>query len=128
MNLLAGLLASLATACLVSLLLGPDCLLWPLPGGMPLGNALAALGLTAASGSGLAAGWQEQGMRRLASVSLLLSLAWFPCSVLLAGNLALSFNGEAGSVWMVGTLLVCAIAVLTLVLALVRLTAEWRAG
>ena len=96
-----GLLLVVAAFALLSLVLGAPYLESQLPGGLPIGNALAAVGLCAAAGAavGLSAGCTA--LRRLSVASLLGALAWLPVSIALAGNLDLNFHGGHGMAWLV---------------------------
>jgi hypothetical protein len=100
-----------------SLLSGADYLQLRLPGGLPLGNLLAALGLIAIAGAAFALSQAGTIARFLAGLAMVLSLAWLPASVLLAGDLALNFSGGTGSVWLAVTATTIFSAVLALVWA-----------
>ena len=112
-------LLAIAAFAAISLVRGASYLDAMLPGGLPLGNALTALGLCAAAG--VAVGLSAPGtVLRLASlVSLLGAVAWLPVSVVLAGNLQLNFSGERGLAWMVFSLVVMLDVLGTLAWALV---------
>ncbi len=100
--LLATLLVSTTVFAAASLVSGASYLLWRI-GPFPLGNLLTVLGLV---GTPLAA-WLYAGsrawLRRLCVVTITLALAWYPFSILLAGNLNLSFSGNRGLPWLVLT-------------------------
>lgn len=89
-----------------ALLSGSGLAEYPLPGGLPLGNLLMAVGLCGLSGTAwlLSAGGTAR--RRFAAMALLASLLWLPVSALLAGNLALNFSGTRGTAWLVGSVAV----------------------
>lgn len=98
-----------------------------LPGGLPLGNAVAALGLVCAAAVPVLLGAPGSALRRAGLAVLVAAAAWLPVSVALAGNLALNFGGWRGSAWL-GFSLVVHLAVLC-VLAwalIVRLVAMWK--
>jgi len=97
--LVAVLLAFVAFA-LLSLLGGAHYLETPLPGGLPFGNLLTALGLCATAGASLALSLPGTRRRTLAATSLAAAVAWLPVSVLLAGNPQLNFGDERGHVWL----------------------------
>ena len=71
-----------------------------LPLGLPFGNLLAASVFCAlawlAWRLGRAGTWQ----RRWAGGALVVSLAWLPVSIGLAGNLMLDFSGDRGALWL----------------------------
>ena len=119
-------LLAIAAFAVISLVRGASYLDAMLPGGLPLGNALTALGLCAAAG--VAVGLSAPGtVLRLASlVSLLGAVAWLPVSVVLAGNLQLNFSGERGLAWMVFSLVVVLDVLGTLAWALVASLMEAR--
>lgn len=109
-------ITALAVASLAS---GAAFLGVPLPGGLPLGNALAALGLCAAAGAAIGLGRAGTLPRAVAIAALLVAAAWLPVSVMLAGNLALNFSGGRGQAWM-------AISLATVLL--VTLSLAWAAA
>lgn len=111
------LTAAFAVASLAS---GAAFLDAPLPGGLPLGNALAALGLCAAAGAAIGLGGAGTLRRAVAIAALLSAAAWLPTSVMLAGNLALNFGGGRGQAWMaisLATVLLVAISLAWAVIA-----------
>ncbi|GAB3339786.1 hypothetical protein [Marilutibacter aestuarii] len=97
-------LLALAVGSMAAVLSGAAYLERLLPGGLPLGNALVALGLVAAA----AAAWRLAPRRTWAAgvsgIVLLLAAAWLPVSTALAGNLALNFSDDRGSTWLVFSL------------------------
>lgn len=94
----AALLA-LAGFAFGSLVLGAPYLELPLPGGMPAGNVLAAMGLCSTAGASVLMVRRQRILRLLAIASLAGAALWLPVSVALAGNLALVFNGARGDAW-----------------------------
>jgi hypothetical protein len=115
--LVAAALALSAVLCLALLATGADLLSASLPGGLPAGNALAWFGLINASAAALLFAANGLFTRALARVALVLSIAWLPASVLLAGNLALNFSGELGRYWLVASAGLLALVVVTLFVA-----------
>ena len=108
--------AAFALGCLMS---GTPWLEAELPGGLPLGNALAALGLCALACAALAVasqGWS----RNVALVALTAAVAWLPVSIAIAGNLALVFSGTRGDAWIAMSAGVAAFALLALALAVLH--------
>lgn len=103
----------------ISLVLGASYLDAMLPGGLPLGNALTALGLCAAAGAAVGLSAPGTVLRLASLVSLLGAVAWLPVSVVLAGNLQLNFSSERGLAWMVFSLVVVLDVFSTLAWALV---------
>lgn len=99
-------LLAIAAFAVVSLALGPSYLDAALPGGLPLGNALTALGLCAAAGAAFGLSTPGTVLRLAALMSLFGAVAWLPVSILIAGNLELNFSGDRGLAWMVFSLVV----------------------
>lgn len=71
-----------------------------LPGGLPAGNLLAAITFAAWPAAAALIARPGSLARRFAIGALALALAWLPVSLLLAGNLALNFEGLRGTLWM----------------------------
>lgn len=114
----AGALVAMAVFAFAALAAGAPWLGAALPGGLPSGNALAALGLSAPAGAALILAARGSVLRRAATAVLVGAVAWLPVSVALAGNLALNFEGARGPLWLAGTLVVLAAAIGTLLWAL----------
>ena len=101
MRMLIGLL--LLTASLLSLgalLSGGDYPERVLPGGLPVGNVLAAVGLCSLAGAALFLSPPDSVRHRASSLALVVAVIWLPLSVALAGNLALNFSGPLGATWL----------------------------
>lgn len=79
-----------------------------LPGGLPAGNLLAAITFAAWPAAAALIARPGSLARRFAIGALALALAWLPVSLLLAGNLALNFEGPRGALWMGLTVLTLA--------------------
>lgn len=130
--LTAVVLGLLAAGCVLSLLSGASWLLRPLPGGLPLGNAVAALGLIALAALPWLASRAGTWRRRCATLTLIAALAWLPLSALLAGNLQLNFNNGRGPAWLGLTatvlLLIMVMAGWTLAAGLAGYGRRWRQG
>ena len=94
------LLLAFAAFAVVFLAAGPTLLGMPLPGGLPVGNALAAEGLCALAGAALTMSCESRPLRSVSLAALVSAVAWLPSSILLAGNLRLNFNGIRGLVWL----------------------------
>ena len=101
-------LLAIASFAMLSLVSGAPYLETRLPGGLPTGNALAALGLSAAAGAAVALSARGTALRTMSLASLFAAAAWLPLSVALAGNLALNFGGGRGRIWLVLSLVVAA--------------------
>ena len=99
-------------------------LLWRLPGGLPLGNALVALALCALPVAALLLSPPGSAGRKLALAALVVSIAWLPVSVLMAGNLNLNFSYDRGFSWALFTAATALLAILSLAWALAQLA--WR--
>lgn len=98
--IVAALLA-IATLAMLSLSSGMPYLETLLPGGLPLGNALAALGLCAAAAAAFGLSARSTVLRAVSLAALFSAAAWLPVSIALAGNVALNFSGDRGAVWLV---------------------------
>jgi hypothetical protein len=72
-----------------------------LPGGLPLGNALASIGLCSLACSAFFLSPLRSIRRRISATILLAAALWLPISIALAGNLALNFSGSRGTIWFV---------------------------
>lgn len=121
------LLLIVAAIAILSLVSGASYLETMLPGGLPLGNALTAVGLCAAAGAavGLSAG--HTALRKVSVASLIGAFAWLPASIALAGNLTLNFHGDRGVAWLVLSLAIVATVLCALTWALVvALLAKYR--
>lgn len=97
-RLVAPGLLGIGLLALGSLVVGAPYLETTLPGGLPLGNLLAAVGLCAIAASGAAIA-RRGVMRRIAFVALIATMAWLPVSIAMAGNLTLVFSGARGDTW-----------------------------
>lgn len=126
-HIAAALLLAAALATLVALFSGADWLEAALPGGLPLGNVLAALALCAPAATAALIARHGSLARGVAVAVLVLGLAWMPVSLLLAGNPELNFAGGRGGIWLALSLAlaVCSYGVLAWCLAAATLRA-WR--
>ncbi|HEY5850686.1 MAG TPA: hypothetical protein VIT62_07990 [Lysobacter sp.] len=112
-------LLTFAAFSMWSLATGADYLGQVLPGGLPLGNALAATCLCALAAAAVGLSVRGTALRRVALVALTATAAWLPVSILLAGNLALNFTGNRGDIWLMLSLAVTAVVLATLAWALI---------
>jgi hypothetical protein len=97
----ATVLLAITAFVVLSLASGATYLEAMLPGGLPVGNALAALGLCAAAGAAVGLSARGTALRVVSLASLIAAVAWLPVSVALAGNLTLNFGGGRGLAWVV---------------------------
>jgi len=117
-SLIALMLVAFVALVVLSLLRGASYLETSLPGGLPLGNGLVALGLCALAGAAVVLSGQGSALRAASLVSLAGAALWLPVSVVLAGNSQLSFSGGRGSVWLALSVAIFAAACFTLLWAL----------
>jgi hypothetical protein len=126
-TLVVIMLLAIAAFSILSLILGAPYLEALLPGGLPLGNALAALSLCAVAGTAVGLTVRGTAMRAVAIGSLVAAVAWLPASIVLAGNLSLNFSGHRGTAWWAFTLAVEIAVLATLICALaISLFARYR--
>lgn len=104
-------LLAIAVASVASLVSGASYLEFILPGGLPAGNALAAIGLASAAAAPVLLSPAGSALRAVSLIVLAAATAWLPLSVALAGNLALNFAKGRGSLWL-GFSLAVSVAVL----------------
>ncbi len=123
-------LLAIAAFAVWSLVSGATYLEAVLPGGLPLGNALSALGPCAVAGAAVLLSAPRTALRAVSVASLIAAAAWLPVSIVLAGNLALNFQGWRGAAWFVYTIAVVAVAFGSFLWALVSalLAMRRRAG
>jgi hypothetical protein len=114
----AGSLAVLSIVALGALVLGADRLEARLPGGLPLGNAVAAVSVIFAAGAATLMSIRGTVLRVLALLALVLALIWLPASIALAGNLELNFDKSSGGIWLAGSAAIFLACYGTLLLAL----------
>ena len=98
------LLLGIVALSFIALASGASYLETPLPGGLPLGNALAAFVLCGLPGLALLLSPPDTLVRKASLIALLAAAAWLPVSIALAGNLELSFGGGRGTAWVTITL------------------------
>lgn len=116
MKALAVLILLMVTALsAASLVSGASYLEAVLSGGLPAGNAIAALGLVSPAAVAVLLSFPGSTLRAAALSTFCVAMAWLPISIALAGNLALNFTGWRGSVWFGFSLLIhlavlCALA------------------
>ena len=103
-----------------SLLGGAAYLEWLLPGGLPFGNALTAVGLSSAAVAALGVSKPNSVLRWFSVVSILLSTTWLPLSIRLAGNLTLNFDEVYGPIWINLSLVTFVFALISMLWAIVK--------
>ena len=108
--MIVALLLAAAAFSVFSLVSGAPYLGAVLPGGLPLGNLLAAVPLCAIAGAAVRLSPTGTAVRHASLASLAASAAWLPVSIALAGNLALNFSGSRGSVWLAFSIAVAVVA------------------
>lgn len=94
------------TAAVASLLSGATYLGTALLGGLPAGNAVAAVALVFPAAIAVLLCTLGSLLRTFAVCTLCATVAWLAVSIALAGNLALNFTGWRGTVWMVWSVVV----------------------
>ena len=99
-KLIAMFLLLVAGYSIASLASGASYLSLAMLGGLPIGNALAAIGLCSLPGAAVLLTPMGSARRRLSYAALLGAALWLPTSIALAGNLALNFSGSLGTVWL----------------------------
>ncbi len=121
MALLNAFLALLALGGIVLLATGWSGLESRLPGGLPVGNAVAAAAMILAAGAAHRISMPGSRVRGFAAVALGAALLWLPLSVAVAGNLDLNFGESTGPAWFAFTAFVFAAAFGSLIAAAVAL-------
>ena len=101
--LYAAALLLVAASSLFAILSGADYLSVMLPGGLPLGNVLAALVFLGMSGAGYLLAKERKVLGRIAAIVLAASVLWLPVSIALARNASLNFAGWNGTLWFLFT-------------------------
>lgn len=107
------LLSLVVAGAVLALVSGASFLEWELPGGLPLGNAIAAAGVCSLGSIAVAIALPGSVARAVAWIAFWVCAAWLPASVALAGNLSLNFTWSRGIAWMwltLGTLGVIGVA------------------
>ena len=124
-----SLLLALTAFALLSLVMGASYLETMLPGGLPIGNALSAIGLCAPAGAAVALSSSRTALRRVSVAALIAAISWLPVSIALAGNLALNFQGDRGEAWLIFSAAVGVAVFCTLGWALIAaLISRYRRG
>lgn len=109
---------ALALLTLALLASGWGTLEAPLPGGLPLGNALSAISMILAACAALVLSARGSWIRLYSNVALVLAVAWLPISIALAGNFDLNFSRSTGPAWLAFTAITLVVSFSALPLAL----------
>ncbi|MFM6987970.1 MAG: hypothetical protein ACKOXG_04795 [Arenimonas sp.] len=115
--LYATALLLLAAFSMYTILSGSDYLNALLPGGLPLGNVLAAAVFLGVSGAAYLLAKQRKVLGRIAAIVLAASILWLPVSIALARNASLNFAGWNGTLWFLFTVGLLLAAIGTLLVA-----------
>ena len=115
--LYATALLLLAAFSIYAILSGADYLSAMLPGGLPLGNVLAAAVFLGLSGAAYLLAKQRKVLGRIAAIVLAASTLWLPVSIALARNASLNFAGWNGTLWFLFTIGLFFAAIGTLMVA-----------
>ena len=83
-----------------ALFVGADVIHRILPGGLPVGNLLAAAVYCGLAGTAVVLAPRRSVSRPAALGALAGAIAWLPLSIALAGNPSLNFSGERGALWL----------------------------
>lgn len=115
--LYATALLLLAAFSIYAILSGADYLSALLPGGLPLGNVLAAAIFLGISGAAYLLAKQRKLLGGIAAIVLAGSILWLPVSIALARNASLNFSGWNGTLWFLFTVGLLFAAIGTLLVA-----------
>jgi len=97
-----------------------------LPGGLPLGNAVAALILILPAWAALLLSRPAHFSRRLSAAALTLAILWLPASIGLAGNPELNFGESTGTLWFVFSVIAFLASFIALLLSLANVLLSRR--
>lgn len=114
-----------ALAALALLSSGTAWLEMRLPGGLPLGNALAAAALCALAALAMILSARRMLLRRFARMAMFAALSWLPVSLALSGNPDLNFGGTRGIAWLAFSVWVTAVVCCALVAAVLASALAW---
>ena len=117
--ILATAFLIIAGLCMATIVFGAGLLEFALPGGLPLGNLIAALIFVGIAGAAWVLAPAGGLTRRLAQCVFVLCVAWLPVSVMIAGNLAWNLGNGRGDAWLMFSAGLLALAVLMLLVALI---------
>ena len=115
----------LAIFAYASLFSGAPYLQIILPGGLPFGNALTAIGLCSISYAAFLITAKRTVIWFITLAGLVASLLWLPVSIALAGNVSLNFSGDVGTAWLAGSAILLLSVVAILLLAILLHVVAW---
>ncbi len=107
------------TAMCFLLFSGSDFVFLTLPGNIPLGNTIAALCFVLPSFGVLYFMGDIVRYKTLRKISLLTSCMWLPISMVLSGNLQLTFDNYRFKIWVLFSIAVSALIFFTLIHSMV---------
>lgn len=113
------LLIVFSLAAVAILMTGAEYLERTLPGGLPIGNAVATIGLVCAAAAAVGLSQPHTKLRYASLFSAVAAFLWLPLSIALAGNLALNFSSDWGPVWLWFSLITFVTVLLTLLWAII---------
>ncbi len=117
---LTVLLAAIAIASFGALIFGPEYFVRYRIGGLPILNAITAIGLCTASAAAIRLSPGGSILQALSVAALVASILWLPLSIGLAGNLRLNFSGVRGDTWIWMNFFTFPIVLITFAWALLR--------
>ena len=117
---LTVVLAAIAIASLGALFFAPEYFLPYRISGMPVLNAMTAIGLCTASAAAIRLSPGGSILQTLSVAAFVAAILWLPLSIGLAGNLRLNFSGTQGDRWIWMNLFTFPIVLITFVWALLR--------
>jgi len=114
------LLIAIAIASFGALFFAPEHLVRYRISGLPILNAITAIGLCTASAAAIRLSPRGSIHEALSVAALIASILWLPLSIGLAGNLMLNFSGAQGDRWIWMNIFTFPIVLITFVWALLR--------
>jgi len=113
-------LVTTAIVALGALVFTPEYLVRYRIGGLPILNAITAIGLCTASAAAIRLSPSGSIHEALSVAALIAAVLWLPLSIGLAGNLRLNFSGVRGDTWIWMNLFTFPVVLITFVWALLR--------
>ena len=114
------LLIATAITSFGALFFAPEYLVRYRISGLPILNAITAIGLCTASAAAIRLSSRGSVHEALSVAAFIGSILWLPLSIGLAGNLNLNFSGTRGDTWIWMNLFTFPIVLITFVWALLR--------
>lgn len=109
LTLLAFICLFISAAIFTGLASGMAFIEMTLPGGLPVGNALVAIGLSSFAFSAVLLSTNGAIQYKFSRVTFIITLFWLPISIALAQNLLLNFGSKNGEIWLIFTLTILAL-------------------